>query len=557
MKSLKLSFINQKVLQIILLVFIILLAAVLRLYQLGVVPAAPDWDEAALGYNAYSILLTGKDEYGQFMPIVLQSFDDYKPALYMYFIVPLIPLFGLDIIAVRLPSAIMGILTVLATYFLVKELFKRKDLALVASFLLAISPWHIQFSRVAFETNTGLAFNVFGALFFLKGLKKPWLLIISAVFFGLNLSVYQSDRVFTPLLAAMLIIIYWKELFRLPKKYIVAAFMVGILVVLPLAYYVTTNSKALSRLKGVSVFTEPTTMKNESQIRYTDDKQHLNPTGIYFHNKWVTYSREVLSGYMSHFDLNWLFIRGDLARHHAPAMGQMYLWELPFLLFGLYALIFFKFPTKAKILIFVWFFLAPVPASVTNGVPHAVRTLNFLPTFQIFVALGLVFAYEFVRNYRNVKWKYPLYAVVLFFAMFNFIYYLNQYFVQQNYFTSYDWQYGHKEAVAYVKEKESQYKKIIVSDQVPLDQSHMFFLFYLKYPPELYQHAGNTTGGFREIHKFDKYEFRPITWKDEEQTKDILYVGLPDNFPPVLPDYEVKTIYYVDGKPAIKIMMKK
>lgn len=201
MQKSKLEVIHKKFLNIILLSCIILLATILRLYQLGHVPPSPDWDEVALGYNAYSILLTGHDEYGKFMPIVLQSFDDYKPAVYMYTIIPLIPIFDVGIISVRLPSAIFGILTVLATYFLAYELFKKREIALIASLLLAISPWHIQFSRVAFETNLGLAFNVFGALFFLKGLKKPWFIILAALFWGLNLSVYQSDRVFTPLLA--------------------------------------------------------------------------------------------------------------------------------------------------------------------------------------------------------------------------------------------------------------------------------------------------------------------------------------------------------------------
>src|SRR5258705_13126314 len=113
MKSLKLLFKNKRFVSSILLVCIVLFSAVLRLYQLGAVPVSPDWDEAALGYNAYSILQTGKDEYGKSFPIILQSFADYKPALYMYLAIPTIALFGLDTFAVRLPSAIFGILTVL------------------------------------------------------------------------------------------------------------------------------------------------------------------------------------------------------------------------------------------------------------------------------------------------------------------------------------------------------------------------------------------------------------------------------------------------------------
>ena len=72
------------------LLFIFLLAGLLRLWGIGAVPVSLDWDEAALGYNAYSIYHTGRDEYGKFLPVILKSFDDYKPALYAYTIIPFI-----------------------------------------------------------------------------------------------------------------------------------------------------------------------------------------------------------------------------------------------------------------------------------------------------------------------------------------------------------------------------------------------------------------------------------------------------------------------------------
>src|SRR3990167_4542495 len=107
---------------------IIVLASVLRFWQLGKVPISPDWDETALGYNAYSILKTGRDEYGTFLPKTLRSFDDYKPPLYAYLAIPSIALFGLNTWAVRVPSAVMGVLAVIGTYYLVIELFRKKDL---------------------------------------------------------------------------------------------------------------------------------------------------------------------------------------------------------------------------------------------------------------------------------------------------------------------------------------------------------------------------------------------------------------------------------------------
>ena len=109
--------------RIVILLIITIIAVLLRFWQLGQVPPSPDWDEAALGYNAYSILETGRDEYGTLLPVILRSFDDYKPGLYGYLTVPSIWLFDLNVWAVRLPSALIGSLTVVMSYFLVIELF--------------------------------------------------------------------------------------------------------------------------------------------------------------------------------------------------------------------------------------------------------------------------------------------------------------------------------------------------------------------------------------------------------------------------------------------------
>jgi len=115
---------NKKILMFLFL-GIVIIAAVLRLWQLGHVPPSPDWDEAALGYDAYSIIHTGRDEFGKFLPVVLRSFDDYKPALYAYLAIPPVFLFGLNVFAVRFPSAFFGVLSVIVVFYLVREFFNR------------------------------------------------------------------------------------------------------------------------------------------------------------------------------------------------------------------------------------------------------------------------------------------------------------------------------------------------------------------------------------------------------------------------------------------------
>src|SRR3989344_5269505 len=204
------------------LLLIILFADYLRLYQLGNVPPSLDWDEVSLAYNAKALLETGKDEYGNSWPITIRSFNDYKPALYTYILIPSIAVFGESNFAIRLPSALLGTLTVLMTYLLGVELFSnkndslytpRKPIALVASLLLTISPWHAHFSRVAFEANIGLSFFIAGMYFFLKAKKNPWWLVGSAGTFGFSLMAYHSTKVIIPLLMGIIIWPYLKGFF--------------------------------------------------------------------------------------------------------------------------------------------------------------------------------------------------------------------------------------------------------------------------------------------------------------------------------------------------------
>lgn len=552
----------------IILLVIMLLGAGLRLWQLGSVPPSPNWDEVALAYDAHSLFHTGRDEFGNFMPAVLRSFDDYKPAVYAYLAIPAVEVFGLTSFAIRLPSAVMGIVAILAIYFLVKELFsfwekKKKNsyiaaepYALLSAFLLAIAPWHVQFSQIAFESNVALTFNLLAALFFIKGLNKPWMLLLSAFFAGANLSVYQSARVFTPLLVLSLIIIFRKQLFSLPKKYIVTSVIIGLLTILPMFTYFVTNENALVRVRATSIFSNQTQILERIAVRLLRDKEQNDYVGMVLDNRRIAYVNTIAGGYLYHFDPNWLFIKGDINRHHSPRMGLLYLILLPFLLIGVYKLLFSDFPRKAKYVIFSWLLIAPIPASITFEVPHAVRTLNLLPPLLILSAIGLISSTVFLRNYRirhikNVKYIFYIFFAAL--AVGNFLYFINQYYVQQNYFYAQDWQYGYKQAVAEIQKEENKYKKIVVSDRQPLDKSYMFFLFYLKYPPQEYQKIGATSSGsFEFTHYFGKYVFRPFKWEEEKNNRNVLYVGSPKDFPGQVKSKKI--IHYPDGTKAILIV---
>jgi 4-amino-4-deoxy-L-arabinose transferase-like glycosyltransferase len=542
----------------LLLIIILVVACILRFYKLGEVPVSIDWDEAAIGYNAYSLLETGKDEFGTPFPLAFRSFDDYKPPLYFYLAIPSVAVFGVNSFAVRFPSAFFGVLAVLGTYLLVQEFMQRNErikedkelyfyIPLVASFLLAISPWHVHFSRVAFEANTGVFFNIFGAYTFLKGLKQGKWLVVSSILFGLSLYEYHSERVFVPLLVVVCAVLYYRELIH-QKTYAVLSAIIGACIVVPLVF-ILLNPSNLTRLTGTSSLSDQTglLMRSVSKLEYYQQRGDI--VGSFFANRRVTYVTVLLNGYLSHFNFNWLFITGDQERHRAPGMGLMYWWELPFLLIGMYAVGVSSFLVRrSKILLFSWFLISPIAASITTEVPHAIRTLVFLPTFQVFTTFGLAFFYIYVRKYFNGWVRNAIYGLLILVAAINLFYYLNLYYVHMDREHSKYWQYGYNQAVDFATQHYDKYDKIVVSTK--LEQPHMFFLFFLKYPPETYLSEGGTySGGFAEDrNSLDKYEFRRFTISEEQPVGKTLYIGTPNE----IPGDGFYHIDYLDGTRAME-----
>jgi len=531
---------------------IIILSIFLRFWQLGSIPISPDWDEAALGYNAYSILKTGRDEYGTFLPRTLRSFDDYKPPLYTYLAVLPIAMFGLNTWSVRLPSAIMGVLAVIGTYYLVEELYRKRKthVSLLSSLFLAISPWHLQFSRIAFEANSGLTLNIWGLVAFFKGLSSVSWMAFSAFLFGLSLYAYHSERVFVPLLLLVVASVWKKELFA-DKKKVLIGILIGLITVAPLIPVILDKTSVI-RLKGTSSLSDQTGLLMRSVAKLKDDQVIHNRYGVVFDNRRIVYAKTLLDGYISHFSFRWLFFTGDNDRHHAPDNALMYLWEMPFLLWGIYLV--WRGGGKIGILFLSWLFIAPIAASPTNETPHAIRTLVFLPVLQMLTAIGVSEGIAHIKSYVSDVSRYirligfGVLGGICVFAVANIIFYFHMYYGHLNHEYAKFWQYGYQRAVAYKQGHKQKYTKIVVSTS--LEQPHMFFLFYTKYDPKKYLLDGGTSsGGFAEVkNKFDIYEFRPIkVWNTEVHDGSILYIGSPMEVP------VGSVISYPDGTDAMHI----
>lgn len=536
--------------QIILLI-ILILAAFLRLWQLSVLPPSMEWDEAATGYDAYSILKTGKDQFGHFLPLTMRSLDDYKPPLYTYLTVGSIAFFGWTDFAVRFPAAFFGILAVLTTYFMVYQLFKNRKLSLLAALFLCISPWHVHFSRLALETNTTIFFTTFGIWAFLKGLDKGGYLILTAFSFGLNLFLYHNTRVFIPLLSVILLTIYFKDLWKHKKYLFISMLIFGIFIIrlLPILFSI----EGQMRFQGTSIFSIAKSInvdnlqKTYIQWKIDDQQQGLSFTGRLFHSEKILFGLQMLRNYFSHFDPNFWVFTNDSLRHHVSEMGILYLVDLPLIYTGLYFLI--RGNKKTAGLIIAWMLLTPIPASVTRDAPHALRTTIFLPTFQILVSLAIINFFGFIHR-KYIKQVFLL--IIIFLYTINSGFFLHQYFVHYAKDSSLFWLYGRKEAALYAETVKSRYDRIIVYPKYEMEQAHIFFLYYLKYDPVKYlQEGGTVSGGWAENrNQFDKYQFKPFNYSEDRDGRT-LFIGLPAEFPKEA--NILKRITYLNGTDAVWI----
>ena len=505
------------------LILIICLAAALRFYNLGGNPPSLNWDEASIGYNAYSILKTGRDEFGEKLPLAFRSFGDYKPPVYFYLDVPAIAFFGLSEFAVRFPSALLGTLTVLMVYFLVKELFGNWRLSFVTSLLLAISPWHLQFSRGAFEANIALFFIILGTWFFFKGRKNAWFFILSVLAFVLALYSYHAARVFVPLLGIGLLVFAFEKKWFFKKEVILAIFL-GFILVLPIFTFII-GGEATRRFKGTSLFEEQTPILARSKIQLDDDLASGFSFGRFIHNRRLVYGLFMIKNYLSHFEPNFLFITADAARHHAPQVGLLYWIEFPLLILGIYFLI--KDRPRFCQIIFWWLLVAPVAAAPTRETPHAIRSFFLLPSLQIFIAYGILRTYEILKENKR-----RIFLILIFtFYILHFTFYLHMYHVHMPLEYSKFWQYGYKEWVKFVVANKEKFDRVVISQS--LEQPQIFLLFYGKIDPQKYLEAGGTKmlDFGPDKYKFDKFEFGKIpNDRRQEMVGKVLYIGAPSEF---------------------------
>lgn len=538
-------------------IFLLLVLATslfLRFYSIGSLPAI-NADEAALGYNAYSLIKTGMDEHGRSWPVHFQSFNDWKPGLTVYLMIPAIYIFGLNEFSTRFVPVLLSSLAPIILYFFVIELSRNKlgetknRLALISSFFLAISPWHIHFSRGAWEVSVAMTFILLGSLFYLKGLVKPKYYLLSGLFFVLSMYTYHSARVFVPLFVFLLTILNFRRVL-LSWRYVGIASMFSLFLLIPLFNSFVTTPAVLARASGVGLFSDIGPINRANELRGSHEDQN-NVLVKLFNNKYVEYGLAFANNYGAHFHGLFLFLSGDdIQRNKVPETGQMYIYDLFFIPIGLVLLS--KRPKKYFPII-VWLFISPLAAALTFQTPHALRAMFMVLPLVVISAMGLEYMLAKVDS-KGRAFYFSVISLVLISVSYFFTRYILMYYGHMSKEYPYSSQYGLKELAEFLKENRD-YSEIIVTDRY--DQPYILLLYYLKYEPSDFQNEVQLTTpdgfGFSTVRRFSNFNFVSIDFEKFVDTKkSALLVGTPNEIPETA--NIIKRIYGTNGYEYFRIV---
>lgn len=451
---------------------ILLLAFLLRSFEISSNPSSLYWDEVAMGYNVKSIIETGADEYGHKLPFFFESFQDYKLPGYIYSLIPVVKIFGFTPFSIRLPSLLFGIITVCVLYLLSKRLFTRK-IALIAAFSLSVSPWHIQFTRAGFEATGALAFLLLGILCLLMGLEKKRFFHIGYISLVIALSFYNGMRIIAPGFFISFIFLNWNKLYMKIKDFILIA-LISIVFILPIAYQFLSAS-AFVRFSYTSIFKDNAGIEEMANKRLGEGNTLLSKV---FHTKYLIYATDITKNYIYHFSPNFIFFGdNENIRHVVPHIGLTFILYLPLLVIG--TVILFLRSSSGRVILVPLLLLAPVAASFAVPSPHALRSISMVPGILLLSALGL----NFFSSYFKYRYLFIFTIVVIF--LFSFGQYIHEYHLHYRSHSSREWAYGYKEVFSEVKNLQNKYDKIYITGKYW--RPYIFALYYLEYPPALYQ----------------------------------------------------------------------
>lgn len=472
----------------LLLFLIFLLGIFLRFYRLSQSPLGLHVDETAIGYNAYSILETGKDEYGKSFPLFFRSFGDYKMPLYIYATAFSTKIFGLSSFSVRFMSAFFGSVSILLIYLLMRQLFPTKSYSfgLLAAILFAISPWTIFFSRVAFESSIALFFLLLGLCLELAAFSRKitWLLVFSMITYSLSVYSYHTERFLAPGLVVVFSFLLYQSNCRVwpgcLKRLLLSAAL--FLILISPQFLLFSSSAGQARINSLFIGSGQKTLSQRIGM-YT---AYSSPRNLFFDPD------------------------PDPQKSY-PELSVFYSWMVVPYLLGLF-LLFKNYAAVGNKIIIYYLLLAPIPASLAKDPFSAIRSFPFVFPVVTVISLGL----EGIL--KSINKKLYLYLGGTLILVYSLLVFWRLAFVIMPNERFKEWNYGYSEMAD--KIMDGNYQKILIND--PRGVSYSELLFYMKYPPGKFQSQKGVNlgdyynqGNWDPAVSWDNIEVRGINWEKD------------------------------------------
>ena len=472
--------------QLFIFLFLVLFGTLIRLIDFPGIPFSLFSDEVDIGYQAMSFRETGKDYFGNFLPLQFHSFSDIRTSLPIYatILVSYLPGVSLEL-AVRLTPLLFAIGSLLLIYYFVNALYDHFNLEKgkgllqpghFAVFILSVSPWHFTYSRTAFELSQLFFFTLLGLYLFLKYQKtyQIKLLCYSLVVLGLTPMIYSTAK----LAVIGYPVILWLMADTKSRRVIVSRWYLGVLMFFPLTLLLL-NGGAGRRFGELAIYTDPTIPSQINYIRQTDLGPNLivgstpSLTTKIVHNKAETIIFRFINNAIKPLSATYLFLTGDPNPRHALPDWGMFLRSFIIILFlGSFAL-FNRNHKNLTLALVIFICLAIAPSALTrDGADHSSRLYMLLLPLVIIMTIG----WTYLSRYRVVL------VLLLLLTLTESFFYFHDYFTHYPYVSEKDFHVGLKEVVQAAKAEDT-FAIISPKYEPPL----IFFLFYTHFPPAKFQ----------------------------------------------------------------------
>lgn len=457
-----------------LLVASLVIGFALRFYKLGEIPVSLYWDETAIGYDAYTLNVWGKDMHGNSgFQAIFPSYGDYKLPLMIWITSLSERFFGPTPFAVRLPSALAGMGIILISYVLSLELTHNKRIAGLTALFTSILPIDTLFSRTGFEGHLAVLCIGLTIWLWLRSTRHVWLLGISSLTSALAVYSYFSARIVVPLIATFTFIYLWRQTSSRWKISALLSFAVWFGLLLPIyqsPFYAASNQFRLS----TSSLLDTGPFAVESNILREQSGNSFISRLVY--HRYILQGKAILANVFTHLDFGYLFISGDSnLRHSTGNVGILFITMFPLVALGFFIL------CRRNLSFLLWWislwFAFVLPAAIPTEVPHALRSLNTVLFWPLVAAWGLYYLWE----YTSSHFVRLLFMFVPIFLLIELGVFAHDYMAHYPTRSATDWQSGYFEAASYLQQHESEFDSCAV--QFPDDRLYLYFLFGQRMAP--------------------------------------------------------------------------